>query len=97
MRKYYVSRYMYLPDWYAGYLSGVAYLVRTDSFKPILEAALTTPIIHMDDAYVMGLLTKEAGIRPRNSNLFTYGREADACKLKMMVIISDFFKSIHSF
>jgi len=48
MTKYYVPKYMFAPDFYPGYMSGVAYLVRTDVMEAMLEASLTTPIIHME-------------------------------------------------
>jgi len=83
---------MYSPDWYAGYLSGVAYMVQTDAFRRIIGASENVPLIHMDDCYVMGLLAKEAEVRGRQSDLFTYGRtEPDACKSKLMASCINFW------
>jgi len=52
---------MYAPDFYAGYLSGVAYLVRTDVMDAMIKASLTLPIIHMDDVYTPKLFNSLPG------------------------------------
>ncbi len=86
MRKYYVSRYMYAPEYYVGYLSGVAYLIRTAWIPKLLRASLSTPITHMDDVYMTGLLPRLVNLKPLNSPLFTYLRtEPDACLTKSVV------------
>ena len=86
MTKYYTPRYMYIPETYVGYLSGVAYLLRTDVIPLMLKMSLTTPMIHMDDVYMTGLLPRQLGIKPMGSNLFSYRRtRPDACMTKTVV------------
>lgn len=88
MTKYYTPRYMHISNSYPGYLSGVVYLLRTDVIPLLLHMSVTTPIIHMDDAYVSGVLLRQLRIQPRDSPLFTYGRiDQDPCKWNQMVIV----------
>jgi hypothetical protein len=89
MTKYYTPRYMYAADVYVGYLSGVAYLLRTDIIPAILKISLTTPQIHMDDVYMTGILPRQLGIIPVASQMFTYVRTPpDACELKKVACSS---------
>jgi hypothetical protein len=86
MTNYYTPRYMYPGDIYPGYLSGVAYVIKGSLLPRFIEAAQTIPIIHMDDAYITGLVPRALGIYPRNSNFFGYGRvePENGCELRRM-------------
>lgn len=86
MTKYYTPRYMHISGSYQGYLSGVAYVMQTHVIPRILHMSLTTPMIHMDDAYITGILLKTLRIYPKSSLVFTAGRiEPDECKTKTTV------------
>ncbi len=79
---------MYTPEYYTGYMSGGAYLLRTALIPKLLQAALTTPIIHMEDIYVTGLVARSIGVYPENSRLFNFKRtEPDYCLSKKTVRI----------
>jgi hypothetical protein len=84
--KYGVPRYIHAPPFFFGYMSGGAYLLRAYLIPNILQASLTTPIMHVGDAYINGLLTRKIGVKHYNSPFFTYIRtKPDACLLKTVV------------
>lgn len=84
---------MHISNSYAGYLSGVAYVMRTDVIPRLLHMSITTPIIHMDDVYITGILCRQLGIQPGDSKVFSCGRDFDPCKLKQVVCAALFSNS----
>lgn len=79
---------MHISFSYGGYLGGVYYIMRTDVIPLLLHMSVTTPIIHMDDAYVSGILLRQLGIQARHSALFSYVRvDWDPCKSNQLVSI----------
>jgi hypothetical protein len=77
---------MYAPEYFPGYLSGIAYLIHTSLIPQLLQVSLTVPMIHMDDVYVTGILAKEIGLRLQDSPLFTFTRtDPHACNSKTKV------------
>jgi len=85
--KYYTPRYMYQANRYPAYLSGIGYLIRTDIIPRLLKMSLTTPMIHMDDVYMTGILPRLLRIYPGGSTLFNFTnpKEPDACSTKKTV------------
>ena len=79
--KWYAPEYMYSgAKTYPNYVSGTAYLLSLSAARLLLEAALETPVFHLEDIYVTGILAREVGIRPRDHPGFSYVRRApNAC------------------
>lgn len=70
--KWYSPEYMYSPKEYPNYLSGTGYVMSINTAKLLLEASLSTPIFHLEDIYVTGILAREKSIRPVDNVGFTY-------------------------
>lgn len=52
----YAPNYMYPGRIYPNYLSGTGYLMSTDVVPKLYNAALETPIFHLEDVYITGKL-----------------------------------------
>ena len=64
MDKWYCPNHMFTGDTYPNYLSGTGYVVSGNLMSPLLEAALVTPLFHMEDIYVTGILAAKIGVHP---------------------------------
>ncbi|XP_076765487.1 beta-1,3-galactosyltransferase 1 isoform X2 [Xylocopa sonorina] len=81
--KWYTPKYMYSEKVYPNYLSGTGYVMSLDVAFKLYHAALTTPLLHLEDVYITGLCAKRAKIRPANHLGFSYvPRKLEACTLK---------------
>jgi len=85
--KLYMPKYLYADRVYPGYLSGTAYVLRTDIIPTLIQNSLTTPLIHLEDIYVTGLLARKSKIYPEDSPFFTYNRiePKDDCPFRVLV------------
>lgn len=79
--KWFAPKYMYDKKRYPNYLSGTAYLMSRSVAATLYEAALQpTPVFHMEDIYITGILSQISGIRPQDHVGFSYiKRRATAC------------------
>ena len=79
--KWYVPDYLYDRKKFPNYLSGTAYLMSRSTASTLFDAALVTPVFHLEDIYVTGLLSEAAGIRPKDHIGFSYVKRstANAC------------------
>ena len=76
----YAPYYMYDKKRYPNYLSGTAYLMSRSTALTLYEAALQTPVYHMEDIYITGILSQASGIRPQDNVGFSYvKRRATPC------------------
>ena len=70
--KWYAPAYMYHSRVYPNYLSGTAYLMSNSVARKLFEVAMITPMFHLEDIYVTGILAKAAGVRPEDHVTFSY-------------------------
>ena len=58
--KWFVPRYMFNEKKYPNYLSGTGYVMGREAAVRLYAAALTTPLFHLEDIYVTGILSRFA-------------------------------------
>jgi len=74
---------MYSEKTYPNYLSGTGYVMSMGVASKLYQAALITPLLHLEDVYITGLCAKRAKVRPMNHPGFSYiPRKMDPCVLK---------------
>ncbi|XP_049283831.1 uncharacterized protein LOC125764049 [Anopheles funestus] len=83
--KWYSPTYMYDKDVYPNYLSGTAYLMNLETAKLLYRASLSTPIFHLEDVYLTGIVADRVKIRRRHHPLFFYSYTKDLCALRGMI------------
>ncbi|XP_076242380.1 beta-1,3-galactosyltransferase 1 isoform X2 [Calliopsis andreniformis] len=81
--KWYTPKYMYSAKIYPNYLSGTGYVMSLGVAFKLYQAALITPLLHLEDVYITGLCAKRAKVKPVNHLGFSYiPRKLDPCILK---------------
>ncbi|XP_029176745.1 beta-1,3-galactosyltransferase 1-like [Nylanderia fulva] len=81
--KWYTPKYMYSEKTYPNYLSGTGYVMSMNVASKLYQAALITPLLHLEDVYITGLCARRAKIRPVNHPGFSYvPRKIDPCVLR---------------
>ncbi|XP_078033491.1 beta-1,3-galactosyltransferase 1 isoform X1 [Augochlora pura] len=84
--KWYTPKYMYSEKMYPNYLSGTGYVMSLDVALKLYQAALTMPLLHLEDVYITGLCAKRAKVRPVNHLGFSYiPRKLDPCILRNVI------------
>lgn len=84
--KWYTPKYMYSEKTYPNYLSGTGYVMSMSVASKLYQAALITPLLHLEDVYITGLCAKHAKIRPVNHPGFSYiPRKIDPCILRSAI------------
>ncbi|XP_052902642.1 uncharacterized protein LOC128310129 isoform X1 [Anopheles moucheti] len=83
--KWYSPTYMYDKEVYPNYLSGTAYLMNFETAKLLYRASLSTPIFHLEDVYLTGIVADRVKIRRRHHPLFFYSYTKDLCALRGMI------------
>ncbi|XP_035918829.1 uncharacterized protein LOC118517081 [Anopheles stephensi] len=83
--KWYSPTYMYDKDVYPYYLSGTAYLMNFETAKLLYRASLSTPIFHLEDVYLTGIVADRVKVRRRHHPLFFYSYTKDLCALRGMI------------
>uniref|UniRef100_A0A182K0K2 Hexosyltransferase n=1 Tax=Anopheles christyi TaxID=43041 RepID=A0A182K0K2_9DIPT len=83
--KWYSPTYMYDKDVYPNYLSGTAYLMNLETAKLLYRASLSTPIFHLEDVYLTGIVADRVKVRRRHHPLFFYSYTKDLCALRGMI------------
>uniref|UniRef100_A0A182VZX8 ZZ-type domain-containing protein n=1 Tax=Anopheles minimus TaxID=112268 RepID=A0A182VZX8_9DIPT len=83
--KWYSPTYMYDKEVYPNYLSGTAYLMNFETAKLLYRASLSTPIFHLEDVYLTGIVANRVKIRRRHHPLFFYSYTKDLCALRGMI------------
>ena len=74
---------MYSERTYPNYLSGTGYVMSSDVASRLYKAALTTPLLHLEDVYITGVCAKRAGLKPVNHYGFSYvPRKLETCSLR---------------
>ncbi|XP_018015982.1 uncharacterized protein LOC108672764 isoform X2 [Hyalella azteca] len=70
--KWFSPRYMYQGDHYPNYVSGTSYVLSGNVLTPLLAAAIHTPLFHLEDVFITGILARMIGVKPRDSMDFSY-------------------------
>ncbi|XP_055587075.1 uncharacterized protein LOC129739590 [Uranotaenia lowii] len=83
--KWYSPNYMYNKEYYPNYLSGTAYLMNLDAAKLLYRASLTTPIFHLEDVYLTGIVADRVKLHRSHHPLFFYSYTKDLCALRGMI------------
>ncbi|XP_040159682.1 uncharacterized protein LOC120898208 isoform X3 [Anopheles arabiensis] len=83
--KWYSPTYMYDKDVYPNYLSGTAYLMNLETARLLYRASLSTPIFHLEDVYLTGIVADRVKVRRRHHPLFFYSYTKDLCALRGMI------------
>lgn len=56
-----------------------------DVARVLYDQALKTPIFHLEDVFVTGILAQKAEVRRKRNHLFSFKRLQDMCGLKGIV------------
>uniref|UniRef100_A0A182IKR6 Galectin domain-containing protein n=1 Tax=Anopheles atroparvus TaxID=41427 RepID=A0A182IKR6_ANOAO len=83
--KWYSPTYMYNKEVYPHYLSGTAYVMNFETAKVLYRTSLSTPIFHLEDVYLTGIVAERVKIRRRHHPLFFYSYTKDLCALRGMI------------
>lgn len=84
--KWYVPKYMFNERHYPNYLSGTGYLMSRAALAAVYRASLDTPLFHLEDIYVTGILARQSGIRPQDHIGFSYiRRKLNSCLFRQTV------------
>ena len=97
--KWYSPNHMFAGAIYPNYLSGSSYIISGNIISQLLEAALVTPLFHMEDVYVTGILAASIRVHPINHiSLFHPLRTISPCHFKVSVLrpwaLKNFFSSV---
>jgi len=84
--KWYVPQYMFAGKRYPNYLSGTSYLMATTTVAKLYNASLDTPMFHLEDIFVTGMLSARVRIRPVDNIGFSYvRRKLNSCLFKQSI------------
>lgn len=89
---------MFNEDHYPPYALGLGYIIRQDITEKLLNASVHIPLLHLEDVYVTGILSKECSIQPTYSNLFTIQPINDTCGRRGLIAenLQDKFEQLPS-
>lgn len=77
---------MFSEKTYPNYLSGTGYVMSLDVAEKLYAAALSTPLLHLEDVYITGVCARYAKLRPTNHPGFSYvPRKLDPCILSTSI------------
>ena len=78
--KRYCPDHMFRGDIYPNYVSGSGYVISGNLISRLLAAALVTPLFHLEDIYMTGILTAMIGVRPTAGTGFSpEDRDVNPC------------------
>lgn len=83
--KWYSPNYMYNKEFYPNYLSGSGYLMNLEAAKVLYRRLLTTPIFHLEDVYLTGIVADRLKLHRYHHPLFFYSTTKDLCALRGMI------------
>ncbi|XP_055524830.1 uncharacterized protein LOC129718261 [Wyeomyia smithii] len=83
--KWYSPNYMYSKEFYPHYLSGASYLMNLEAAKLLYRTSLTTPIFHLEDVYLTGIVADRVKLHRYHHPLFFYSYTKDLCALRGMI------------
>uniref|UniRef100_A0A336LD06 Hexosyltransferase n=1 Tax=Culicoides sonorensis TaxID=179676 RepID=A0A336LD06_CULSO len=80
--KHYTPRYLYENFFFPPFLSGYIFIMSPDIAEMLYDAAMKTPLIHLEDVFVTGILAEKSNITRKRHHLFSFKRLPDLCGLK---------------
>lgn len=86
--KWYAPKFMYRRKVFPNYLSGTGYVMEaTQISKELFQAAMRTPLFHLEDVYVTGLCaSRSISTRPHHNPLFSFlPHTKKQCALRGMI------------
>lgn len=76
---------MFYPPFHSGYL----YIISQQLTKNLLIEALRTPIFHLEDVYITGILAAKAKLHRTRHHLFSIKKFKNLCGLKGILVEDD--------
>ncbi len=86
--KWFAPQHMFNGTFYPNYLSGTGYALSRHTAEPLLKAALDTPIFHLEDIYITGILARKIGVRPEDHLGFFFQKRPFSMCLYAQIISS---------
>lgn len=84
--KWFVPKYMFNERNYPNYLSGTGYLMSRKTVSALYQASLDSPLFHLEDIYITGILARKASIKPLDNIGFSYiRRKLNSCLFRNTV------------
>ncbi|XP_023321147.1 beta-1,3-galactosyltransferase 1 isoform X2 [Eurytemora carolleeae] len=84
--KWFVPTYMFKEKKFPNYLSGTGYLMQREVARKLYAASLETPLFHLEDIYLTGILSRSIGVRPEDHIGFSYSKRAlKPCLFKQVI------------
>ncbi|XP_022907519.2 beta-1,3-galactosyltransferase 1-like [Onthophagus taurus] len=84
--KWFTPYYLYQKKFYPNFLAGASYVMSVDVLMKLYKTALQTPIYHLEDVYITGILAEKSKIIPRYHPGFTrLKRKLDPCLYKSFI------------
>ncbi|XP_043198205.1 beta-1,3-galactosyltransferase 1-like [Amphibalanus amphitrite] len=84
--KYYSPRYMYARPRFPMYVSGTGYVLGYRIAERIYRQVLSTPLYHLEDVFLTGMVASRLGVLPTDHAGFSYvKRKLDPCEFLRVV------------
>ena len=84
--KYYSPRYLYPRAKFPMYVSGTGYVLGARIAEGIYRQVLSTPLYHLEDVFLTGMVASRLGVRPTDHAGFSYTkRPLDPCEFMRIV------------
>ena len=80
--KWYTPNYMFSGEYYPEYFSGSAYLMTQNSAQRLYDESLITPLFHLEDVFLTGIVAERIKLKRRHHPLFRYFPDSDICTLR---------------
>lgn len=77
--KWYSPSYMFAGEYYPDYLSGSSYVMSYNSVQSLYKESLRTPLYHLEDVYLTGIVAKRIKLKRQHHPLFQYYPNSDFC------------------
>lgn len=80
-------KYLFPDEDYPNYLSGSGYCMSKDVATKLLDAAMTTPVFHLEDVYLTGMCATKIGQELTHNGRFTFHYiKPDYCLFKDLIV-----------
>ncbi|KAK2721707.1 beta-1,3-galactosyltransferase 1-like isoform X2 [Artemia franciscana] len=88
--KWYCPKHIFPGSVYPPYVSGTTYVMSGDIIHSLYETALSTPLVHLEDVFLTGIVAQKLNIFPVHFSLINHGKvELRACEYKKHVTVHD--------
>ena len=84
--KYYSPRYLFSRARFPMYVSGTGYVLGARIAERLYRQVLITPLYHLEDVFLTGMVASRLGVRPTDHAGFSYiQRKLDPCEFMRIV------------